>query len=220
MLRTLLLCGDYWHATAPYHPMLKRVLGDDVDGLRLRAHPDSFDSSCLRDFDLLVLCKESVVPGTHGTPQQRNWLFREQELDILRWVQGGGMLFVWHSGAAGYSEDGLKTVFGGEFRGHPPIHRFEVKVTRPDHPLAVGVSDFTVTDELYRFSTENSDDFEVFVEGVSEEHSITEPIAWTHTHGRGEVVTYLLGHLGPSLQHDSSRRLVSNVVARARARLR
>lgn len=218
MLRTLLLSGDYWHATAPFHPALKHALGDAVDALTLRAHPDSFDAESLRDTDLLVLCKESVVPGTHNTPQQRNWLFREQELEILRWVEGGGLLFVWHSGAAGYSEDGLQTVFGGRFMGHPPIHPFQVKVTRPDHPLAAGVEEFTVTDELYHFSVEDSEAFQVFLEGVSDEHGITEPIAWTHTHGQGEVITYLLGHLAPTLKHASSRQLLSNLVARARAR--
>ncbi|MGF1484483.1 MAG: ThuA domain-containing protein [Opitutales bacterium] len=215
MLRTLILCGDFWHAPAPFVPNLKRALGEHTEGLTAHLFPSAFDTAELEHTDLLVLCKESIVPGTHKTDREANWISLEQERTILDWVAQGGTLLAWHSGAAGYSPEGLQQVFGGQFRGHPPIHSFAVKVTKPGHPLATGVTDFSVIDELYHFSVKDSDEFEVFIEGVSEEHGITEPIAWTHSHGKGDVIVYLLGHLPPTLGQPASQALMKNIVARA-----
>ena len=40
-------------------------------------------------------------------------------------------------------------VLGSQFLGHPPIEPYQVHITQPQHPLAIGIEPFTVTDELY-----------------------------------------------------------------------
>ncbi len=218
MLHTLLICGDYWHAVAPYELVLKEALAGGPHSLVSWHHPEFFNREALDNFDLIVLCKEGVVPGTHGTPRQMNWMDHEDEAALIEWVKRGGTLFVWHSGVASYDPEGLQRLYGGVFRGHPPIHPFKVQVTDHEHKLAAGLSDFEVVDELYTFEVEQSAEFLVFLEGVSEEHG-RQPIAWTHLPGNGLVICYLLGHLAPSLSHPSSKRLMQNIVAMARQKV-
>lgn len=214
MLHTLLICGDYWHAVAPYEPALKKALSGVPHTLVSWHHPEFFNREALGDFDLIVLCKEGVLPGTHGTSRQAAWLGREDEAALIEWVNKGGTLFSWHSGVASYDPEGLHRLYGGVFQGHPPIHPFQVKVTDGDHKLAAGLSDFEVVDELYRFEIKPSVEFQVFLEGVSEEHG-RQPIAWTHLPGNGLVICYLLGHLAPTLDQPSSQQLMQNIVAMA-----
>lgn len=214
MLKLHLICGDYYHATGPYENALRKALEGLEHRLSVERFPDAFDASVLDDLDLLVLCKEGVaIEGHLSGSFERKWISVEGEEAIGRWTMNGGTLMGWHSGVAGYREDGpITQLFGGLFLGHPPLHAFEARVTDGSHPLAAGLQSYTAYDELYRFDLfGESRDRRVFMEGVSTQ-SPTQPLAWTSRAGRGQVVCWLLGHCMPSMGHETARTLMRNVV--------
>lgn len=215
MKKTRLICGDYWHAAAPYDPILKRVARETGMEVETIFHPAAFSDEWLEGVDALIWCKEGVVPGTHHQEKPDLWMTWEDEEQVARWVSEGGYLIGWHSGVAGNHRGGpLQDLFGGRFAGHPPLHAFQLKVTRTDHPMAEGVSDFEALDELYRFDL--NDDFagSIFMEGSSEQGGV-QPVAWTRERGDGKVACYLLGHSGYTLGQASSLRLLRNLLQQA-----
>ena len=86
----------------------------------------------------------------------------EQSQVLDDWLSGGGKWFALHGTSGGRAKrvDGMRRrkmvrlahhdVLGAYFLNHPPVRRFEVKVTASDHPLLAGLpASFAVTDELY-----------------------------------------------------------------------
>ncbi len=91
--------------------------------------------------------------------------------------------------------------------GHGPMGQFEVKIVDQDHPIAQGVSDFTITDELYaRLSGDAPID--VIAQADSEWSGKTEPIVFSHEYGSGRVVQNVLGHPIEARQHPAYQKLL------------
>ena len=190
MKKLLGLFGDYHHACSVYERPLKKALEADEVDLHFESYPTSFDPHALADLDVLVLCKEAAVPGSD--PFER-WMSPQGEEAIGDWVQKGGRLFGWHSGLASYDPEGpIHKMYRGHFRGHPPEHTFEVKVTNHEHPYAAGIEDFTLhSEELYNFPM--NQDSNVWLTGVSPENG-EQPVAWEHAEGEGHVACFTLAH--------------------------
>jgi type 1 glutamine amidotransferase len=79
-----------------------------------------------------------------------------------------------------------------------------------EHPVTAGTGTFTLTDELYQRL-----DLEPGVEPLltADRDGGTHPVLWTLRHGRGRVVTSLLGHGPESLAHPSHRALLTRAGA-------
>ena len=84
----------------------------------------------------------------------------EQHTALESWVEGGGHWLALHGTSTGTAihEPGPPQVdrtpyhrlLGSAFLSHPPIRKFRVSVTAPEHALTQGVpSSFVVADELY-----------------------------------------------------------------------
>ncbi|MDQ1050840.1 ThuA domain-containing protein [Streptomyces sp. V4I2] len=98
----------------------------------------------------------------------------------------------------------LAGVLGSQFLAHPPIAPYEVRVTRPEHPLVAGIEPFTVTDELY--VCELHGELEVLLHaeytgpcrGFAERDAALDeaprPVLYLKRHGLGEVCYFTLGH--------------------------
>ena len=214
MIRIALYTGDYFHCVGFYEIRLKEALKPVDHELTVHRYPEAFDPAILNNLDMLVLCREGVsiaghVAGDYGL----KWMSQAQEEAIADWTRKGGTLFAWHSGAAGYPENGpVSRLVGGLFKGHPPMHPFEIKVVDPDHPLADGLTQHPVYDELYTFDFfDDQPRPRVFMEGVSTESPV-QPIAWDKNEGKGRVVAWLMGHTMETLVKPSSIRLMQNIV--------
>lgn len=218
-MRIHFIAGDYWHPAAPYDRVLKKVLEDIPHEMSAVYYPTpgSFDPAVLEKTDLLILCAEGTLPGTHHMKPSPRWRTEADEQAIADWVEQGGKLFAWHSGTASFDGDSpVANLMGGVFSGHPPVHDFAVRVTDPEHPLAAGVSDFDVEDELYRFPLKDPDNTELYMDAESKDHGV-HPVALRRTHGKGEVFVYLLGHVNPTLNHPSGVAALRNILQRASA---
>jgi uncharacterized protein len=103
----------------------------------------------------------------------------------------------------------FKRLIGASFLSHPdmgPAYRFKVKDA--SQPLMTGITDFSLTDELYLFETHERFSVVLFClyEGVER------PVAWHKPYGRGKVFYLALGHDTEQLGDANVRRLIDNGV--------
>ena len=96
-------------------------------------------------------------------------------------------------------------MLGSQFLAHPPIEPYEVRVTRPGHPLVAGIEPFTVTDELYvcelhgelevLLHAEYTGPCRGFAEGdTAALDDAPRPVLYLRRYGLGEVCYFTLGH--------------------------
>jgi uncharacterized protein len=122
-----------------------------------------------------------------------------QSAALERFVQRGGRWFAVHASNSALDNAHLRRLLGSRFLGHPPYTRFAVSITRPNHPLVVGIEPFEVDDEIYVI--EHDDDLEVLLEtrwggdamGRSVEEGVR-PLMYQRRVGEGGVLYLALGH--------------------------
>ncbi|MDE2619257.1 MAG: ThuA domain-containing protein [Sphingomonadales bacterium] len=96
----------------------------------------------------------------------------------------------------------VMALLGTQFKAHPPIGPFRVEVTAPEHPLAAGIGDFDVVDELYL--SEPRAPIEVLMQtrfsGTTPRFTCadwpdaTAPILYLRQVGKGAILYNTLGH--------------------------
>jgi hypothetical protein len=206
-LDAVLVCGGRWHDFDHARLRLLEMLGDHPR-VRTRVYQDYDCVPALEQADLLVSYTCDVRPR----PAQRDALARFTARGG-RWLALHGTNSVIEAPAPGGPRmfstprllGQLAEVLGSQFLAHPPIEPYEVRVTRPDHPLVAGIEPFTVTDELY--VCELHGDLEVllhaeytgpcrgFEEGdTAALDGAPRPVLYLKRHGRGEVCYFTLGH--------------------------
>ncbi|MFT7036990.1 MAG: type 1 glutamine amidotransferase, partial [Cyclobacteriaceae bacterium] len=81
-------------------------------------------------------------------------------------------------------------------KSHEKLQEFEVRVTKPNHPIMKGVpSRFRITDELYRWIKDPEGvDVEVLAIGKGLESGEEFPVVWTVKHPKAKIVGNTLGH--------------------------
>jgi len=212
-MRVTAVCGDFYHAAAPYAGALSTALEGSGTAVRIVCYPSAFDVLWLDKCDVFVLCKEGVVPGSKDIGNR--WISREDEEAIERFVWAGGMLVGWHSGLASYDPEGpIHAMYGGHFHGHPPQHEFELRPTGVEDPaLPPDAAPCRMTDELYRM-TVTADKAAIWLEGVSEIGG-AQPVGWTRPHGKGKAVGFSLAHEGMNLTHPLTQGILRSAVHRA-----
>lgn len=203
----VLVCGGRWHDFD--HARLQILAGlaeHEVAKTRVYENYDCLDA--LSKADLLVTYTCDVRPTV------------EQQTALVEFVRGGGRWLALHgsNSAIEAPAPGTEKIFttprsfgpvaevlGSQFLGHPPIEPYTVHITQPNHPLARGVAEFTVTDELYVSELHPPLDVVMhahytgpcrgFSEGHTEgEQHVQRPILYTKPTGDGMVCYFTLGH--------------------------
>ena len=73
-----------------------------------------------------------------------------QEQGLLHFIERGGGFFGLHTADASFRDNaGYHQMLNGFFDGHSPYMDFTVTISDSDHPIATGLKDFAVTDELH-----------------------------------------------------------------------
>lgn len=135
---------------------------------------------------------------------------------IERHVAGGGGLLALHTAVICFdAQPRWRRLCGAawdwEASSHPPAGPVPVVLTAAgrDHPLTVGLDDFTVQDEAYGFLDEDPDLVALLTSGHGgRDH----PLLWAREVGAGRVVTDLLGHGPGSLAHPAHRTILERVL--------
>ncbi len=201
-MKTLVLCGDYWHPARIARTGLEALTGSEFTFDWIE---DARDWSAERmvTYPLAVLTRSNNVSST----DQTEWMTEAVQEAFLAYVQNGNGLLAIHSGTADYEQKPvLRSLLGGVFTHHP--EQCPVTVTpQADHPLTVGVDPFTLRDEHY-FMAMDDPAVDMFMTTTSEHGE--QPAGWRRLEGSGRVAVLTPGHNQEVWLHPSYQALLLN----------
>jgi len=166
--------------------MLKEE-GFDVD---VRTETSAFLDPALSEFSLII----PIL--TMGTIEKDEFTALEAA------IRGGVGLAGYHGGMgdAFRSEPGYQFICGGQWVAHPgDIIDYRVNITRPDHPIMVGIDDFAYRSEQYYLHVDPANEV-LATTTFTGEHAdwidgVVMPVVWKRRHGKGRVFYSALGHV-------------------------
>jgi hypothetical protein len=200
-LSALLVCGGKYHDFDFARLELLKLLGERPE-IRTRVAEDYANPAALREADLLV---------TYTCDVRASEAEQRALADFVaaggRWLALHGtnsvMEFTRQGVACPRSHPLLMQTLGSQFIAHPPIGKFRVRVSQPQHPLVAGIADFEVEDELYlcEYHGENEALLETRFSGEaagfvekSWQGDAPRLVMYLHREGRGAVLYNTLGH--------------------------
>jgi uncharacterized protein len=200
--RILVICGDAWHPAADVRQGLSPLnsLGFDFEFLDYK---DMRPVNELMNYSIVVLAKANMISPVDHRP----WMTPDMDGAFFNFVRSGGGLVVMHAGTSRYEQwPMMHDLIGGAFSHHPEPCLVTVEPLRP-HPLTHGLAPFTVPDEHYFMSVENSK-MEVFLHSRSEYG--LQPAGWIRVEGKGRVCVLTPGHTKGVWLHPQYQRLLLN----------
>lgn len=210
--RVLIVTGDdyaghLWRATGP---ALAGILREDPRlEVSITECPAILASPQLFFYDAVVLhfknYSERMPLG------QEVWTGLEQFL-----AAGKGVTLV-HFGCGAFQEwNGFVNVAGRIWdpakRGHDPYGEFQMRVTKPEHLITAGLSNFTTQDELYTCLV-GSAPIDVVCEATSHVDQMVYPMAFVVPREKGRVFQCTLGHDVNALSAPGTRALYRRAIA-------
>ena len=239
------LIGDRYHNSDYIRTGLSRTIVRDL-GVSVDFTDDTtlLNAATLDGYQVLIVLRDGMIwPGGYGGDESTNaawvatgrpaltfappvvmpkaqpefWMQPHQGKAVRQFVEAGGAaLFLHNTTHVGVTNPDFRHVLGAAYTGHPPIRTFKVKVTNPEHPIAQGVTDFTVTDEQH-YMTYDKDPKHLFLQTVNEDGllyqgSATAPGGWAYDYGRGRVCYMSIGHMLSDLWHPSYIKLQHNAL--------
>lgn len=137
----------------------------------------------------------------------RTGLPKEQETDLLRYVNEGGGFVAVHSASASFNDsDAFVNLVGGAFKAHG-VGTFRVDKINSNHPVLAGVPDFESWDETYVHMKINADN-EVLSVRTEGDHE--EPWTWVRSQGEGRVFYTAWGHDQRTWTNEGFQALLEN----------
>jgi type 1 glutamine amidotransferase len=161
---------------------------------------------------LLVILRDGLQRPRTGPYTDYVWMTPGQERALVRFVEHGGGLLCLHNALGLYPAGGpyLKLA-GGEYRGHGPLERFRVEVVDAEHPVAGGVTTFSVADEQHT-PAYDAGQVHLLLRSRSDDGQVA-AAGWVREAGRGRVCYLANGHTREALLHPACQRLLRNAVA-------
>ncbi|MGQ9589489.1 MAG: ThuA domain-containing protein [Planctomycetota bacterium] len=133
--------------------------------------------------------------------------------NLVRFVESGKGLVPFHFTTAAFRDWDAEYIplIGRAWRdgsGHGPRGKFAAEIADKDHPITKGLADFEADDELYAKLVGDAP-IHVLVRAKSEWSGRVEPLAFTHTYGKGRVFGFLFGHDLKALENPSVRKILA-----------
>jgi uncharacterized protein len=203
-MKTLVLCDDYWHPARTPRAGLG-ALKDHVFTFDYIEDASEWSSERMAAYPLVILTKSNHVSST----DKNGWMTEEVESAFADYVRKGNGLFAIHSGTADYQEMIiLRNLLGGVFTHHPEQCAVTMEL-HVNHPLATGITPFTVKDEHYFMKMYDSQ-ADVFM--ISHSEHGKQPAGWRRTEGAGRVAVLTPGHNLEVWLHPSYQALLLNTL--------
>lgn len=215
-VRVLILTGfdvpsHNWRATTP----IIRDAMEKKGGCQVTVCEDLgiLESSSLQKYDVIVLNFGFWKEPEPSEPAKKA---------LVDFVKNGKGLVALHFACSAFQEwpeyhQLLGRVWKKGIGGHGPMSTFEVKIADPQHPIAAGVDNFRIKDELYARLSGDAP-IHVVAEGFSDWSNKVEPLVFTHQYGKGRVVQNVLGHTVESRKMPEYQTLLVNGVLWAAGR--
>lgn len=206
-MKVLVLCDDFWHPGEVIEAGMK-PLEDEFVIDYVRDAKDMLTRKMLEKYRVIVCCKSDQINGANQNPWFQEGVTEVMPEDFESWIrQGGGFLFV-HAGNSYREGEGLSSLSGNGFLGHPPRCRVDLE-TMP-HPITEGVEDFQIRDEHYQIKT-TEQNITVFLKSRSEKGG--EQIAgYTRELGVGRICVLTPGHILDVWRKEEFLRLVRQAI--------
>jgi type 1 glutamine amidotransferase len=207
-MKILILTGDYWHPSEVIRAGLATWEGVEPEWIE-NAH-DILTLKRMQTYPVVMNCKSNQISTTNTHP----WFDSVSEIqvsDLRSYIEAGGSFLSVHSGNAfpESDESGYTSLIGNAFIGHPA--RCDVLVTPSNsHPIAQGISPFTIRDEHYQIAMK-IDDYEPFLTTTSSEGG-TQIGGYTRRVGKGRICVLTPGHVQSVWEHPSFRKLLDNAL--------
>jgi len=203
-MRVLVLADDRWHpadvAREGLAPLVEQ--GFIFDWIENAAE---WSAERMAAYPVVLFVKSNNVSATDESP----WMTEEVEAAFVDYVRRGNGLLVVHSGSAGYAQTpAFRALMGGVFANHPAQCPVTVE-PQVGHPLTVGSTSFTLTDEHYMMALDDAD-ADIFMTTASQ-HGI-QPGGWTRFEGGGRVCMLTPGHNVEVWLHPSFQTLLNNAL--------
>ncbi len=139
----------------------------------------------------------------------------EQEAGILAAVESGVGLAGAHGGMCDAFRNNTRWQFmtGGQWVAHPgDIIDYTVQITRADHPITEGLSDFAMHSEQYYMHVDPRNEV-LATTTFSGQHcpwidGVVMPVAWTKPYGAGKVFFSSLGHVAADFGVPEAREIM------------
>jgi type 1 glutamine amidotransferase len=131
-----------------------------------------------------------------------------QEEGLLGYVNRGGGFFGLHTAAASFLENrGYHSMLNALFLDHSRYMDFDVTIADPTHPIARGISDFKVTDELYYLKHDSTRSYHLMTayDPTKDEFHV---MAFVHQYGLGRVFYFALGHDMAVMENPSFQEII------------
>jgi arylsulfatase A-like enzyme/type 1 glutamine amidotransferase len=210
-LRAIILTGDNNHHWQSTTPVLEEILeqGGRFE-VQVVTDPESLTGGLLERCDVLVSNWNNWTSRHQGQPPAVPWS-EVLKSAYLGFVAGGGGHVTVHAGASSfydweeYQRIGLASWKIGD-TGHGPVHKFQVRISDPAHPVTVGLESSATEDELW-YRPGIQPDARILAEAWSEPTQTWEPTALTGAFGQGRCFALLLGHNATTMSNAGFRRL-------------
>lgn len=239
------LIGDRYHNSDYIRTALSRTIGQQAGiSIDFCDETRNLNADTLKGYKLLIILRDGMI-WPDGYPDENTnaawvatgrpalefdpptpktaakpafWMKPEQGKAVRQFVENGGSaLFLHNVTHVGLTDPDFRHVLGAAYAGHPPIRRFKVKVTNPNHPITQGVKDFLITDEQH-YMEYDKDRKNIFLETVNEDglpygkQGTTAPGGWAFDYGKGRVCYLSPGHLLTVLWNPEYIKLQHNAV--------
>jgi type 1 glutamine amidotransferase len=194
-------------------PILEKVLGD-VGGFQVtrleppKDKPPQDGAHLARLADIKGADYDVLVFYTMGYG-----LNDAQERALQKFVEDGGGIVALHSASLTFNNSRVWGEFlGARFAGHiPGLHKLNVVIADPQHPVTAGVEPFTVVDEEYRhkFAEVKRQVLARFKERPEKsDQKLNMDIVWTREIGKGRVLYSALGHGREAWENPAWQKLI------------
>jgi len=212
-LRVLIVSGlnnHDWRSTTPV--LLEMFKGCTRFGtVDVTETPGQCDAATFGRYDAIV-SNWTPYPKT-----AREWP-ADTEKSFLDFVQNGGGFVVIHAAACTFQEwPAFQGIIGLTWvekkTSHARYGPFTVKVKNASHPIAQGLTDFAIADELYQNMVALTDRpfdtvFDAFSAKAVGGTDKVEPMLITTSCGRGRGVNLMLGHDAAAMRNAAFRTLL------------
>jgi uncharacterized protein len=210
-LRVLILSGQNNHDWATTTPKLQSILaGTGRFEIAITKHPEQADASTFQGYDVLLSNWNNL-----GKDGKRDWPPQLREA-FLTFVSEGRGLVVVHAGGWSFLDwEEYQKLTGGTWgakTGHGPVHRFNVKIVEPEHPITRGLPNFMTTDELWHRGDFRPQKTVLATAFSAPEHGGSgenEPVAFVTQFGRGRCFNLVLGHDAAAMDSAGFKALLS-----------
>jgi type 1 glutamine amidotransferase len=139
-----------------------------------------------------------------GTIKREPDLTPAQEAGLFNFVESGKGLVGIH-GTAWWIGGRAVDLIGGHANWHPPGLTFTVNMENANHPIAAGVGDFEVEDEIYISAYEPT----LQILASAQWHGRAHPMAWVKNFGQGRVFYTTLGHTADTFMRPAMQQLIT-----------